>query len=218
LLPDEAVLTAEFRTDLLGGVQIIRGRATALHLGADGTTVNEQVQEFSAIPYYAWAHRGTGEMTVWLAREEFAARPLPPATIASTSKVTASGGRHPEAVNDQLEPESSNDHSIPYFHWWPKKGTTEWIQLDFTEKRRVTQVELYWFDDTGTGGCRVPESWRLLYLDGTVWKPVRTGDRYAAEKDRFNRIAFRSVETRALRLEIKLQDDYAAGIHEWRVR
>lgn len=218
LLPDEAVLVTEFRDDLLGGVQVIRGRATALHLGVDGTTINEQVQQFSAIPYYAWAHRGPGEMTVWLAREEFAARPLPPDTIASTSKVTASGGRNPEAVNDQLEPESSSDPTIPYFHWWPKKGTTEWIQLDFAEKRRISQVELYWFDDTGTGECRVPESWRLLYLDGTVWKPVRTGDRYAVEKDRFNRIAFRAVETRALRLEIRLQDDFAAGIHEWRVR
>jgi len=26
------------------------------------------------------------------------------------------------------------------------------------------------------------------------------------------------VETRALRLEIKLQEEYSAGIHEWRIK
>ncbi len=29
------------------------------------------------IPYYAWAHRGTGEMDVWLARNDEALKPLP---------------------------------------------------------------------------------------------------------------------------------------------
>jgi hypothetical protein len=34
--------------------------------------------EFKAIPYYAWAHRGPGEMAVWLSRNLKAARPLEP--------------------------------------------------------------------------------------------------------------------------------------------
>jgi DUF1680 family protein len=218
LLPDEAVLTTEFSAEQLHGMQIIRGRAKALHLTADGSGVEEKVEEFTAIPYYAWAHRGKGEMSVWLASAESAARPLPPPTIASRSKVTASGGRNPGAVNDQLDPENSIDHSVPYFHWWPQKGTTEWIQLDFPERRRVSRVEVYWFDDTGMGGCRVPESWRVLYREGTNWKPVRTGGGYGVDRDTFNRVSFRAVETRALRLEIKLQDNFATGIHEWRVR
>ncbi len=217
-LPDEAVLATEFLPELLNGVQVIKGRASALHLTDDGSEIEERVQEFTAIPYYAWAHRGKGEMLVWLARETRAARPLPPPTIASLSKVTASGGRNPEAVNDQLEPENSIDHSIPYFHWWPQKGTTEWIQLDFPERRRVSRAEVYWFDDTGMGGCRVPASWRLLYREGTNWKPVLTGDAHGIERDVFNRVTFRAVETRALRLEIKLQDEFATGIHEWRIK
>ena len=64
----------------------------------------------------------------------------------------------------------------------------------------------------------IPESWRLLYLDGTVWKPVLTGSAYGIEKDRYNRVTFQSVETRAMRLEIKLQEEYSAGIHEWRIK
>jgi len=30
----------------------------------------------------------------------------------------------------------------------------------------VKACEVYWFDDTGRGQCRVPESWKLLYCDG----------------------------------------------------
>jgi hypothetical protein len=50
-LPDDAALTAEHQPDLLGGVTVIRG---------------EGERPFLAIPYYAWANRGAGEMAVWL--------------------------------------------------------------------------------------------------------------------------------------------------------
>ena len=49
-LPDAAVLTAEHDAGLLGGVTTIRAGSITL------------------IPYYAWSHRGAGEMTVWLQR------------------------------------------------------------------------------------------------------------------------------------------------------
>ncbi len=60
VLPDEAPLTAEWKPDLLGGVEVITGTA---HHGSNNKPV-----AFTAIPYYAWAHRGKGEMEVWLAR------------------------------------------------------------------------------------------------------------------------------------------------------
>jgi hypothetical protein len=50
-LPDDSSLTAEFRPDLLNGVTVVTGRG------------------FTAIPYYAWAHRGKGQMAVWLHRQ-----------------------------------------------------------------------------------------------------------------------------------------------------
>ncbi|MFB0517357.1 MAG: hypothetical protein ACETWG_12245 [Candidatus Neomarinimicrobiota bacterium] len=28
-------------------------------------------QDFMVIPYYAWAHRGKGEMAVWLGRDRY---------------------------------------------------------------------------------------------------------------------------------------------------
>lgn len=66
LLPDSAELRAEHRPDLLNGVTVIRGQA----LGMSGQA--QHPQGFLAIPYYAWSHRGEGEMAVWLLRE-----PLP---------------------------------------------------------------------------------------------------------------------------------------------
>jgi len=47
---------------MLGGITVITGAP------ADG-------KPFLAIPYYAWAHRGKGEMAVWLARNAKPAEP-----------------------------------------------------------------------------------------------------------------------------------------------
>jgi DUF1680 family protein len=217
-LPDAVPLATEFRGDMLHGIQIIKGKAYSCKLGADGKSLEKTEQDFVAIPYYAWAHRGKGEMTVWLAREESAVKPLGLPTLASTSRVSVSHGSHPEAVHDLLEPQSSGDHEVPFFHWWPHKGTKEWVQYDFRQPEEVSMVEIYWFDDTGIGECRVPQSWRILYQLGNDWKPVYTTDGYGTEKDRYNRVVFETVRTAAIRLEIQSQPDFAGGIHEWRIR
>ncbi|MBM3293284.1 MAG: hypothetical protein FJY82_02040 [Candidatus Aminicenantes bacterium] len=58
-LPDNTALLPEWRPDLLGGVVVIKGKGTADRAG----------RELTLIPYYAWAHRGPGEMAVWLPRQ-----------------------------------------------------------------------------------------------------------------------------------------------------
>ncbi len=218
LLSDDAQLTSEFSEELLNGVQIVKGKSIAYKMGESEASVEKTEQEFMAIPYYAWAHRGKGEMTVWLAREESAVKPLGRPTLASQSKVTVSFGKNPEAIHDQMEPQSSIDHEVPIFHWWSHKGTTEWVQYDFKQSEEVSIVEVYWFDDTGIGECRVPQSWKILYKLGDEWKPVYTEDPYGVGKDKFNRVVFETVKTTALRLEIQSQPDFAGGIHEWIVR
>ncbi|NOR14145.1 MAG: hypothetical protein GQ544_00410 [Candidatus Aminicenantes bacterium] len=59
------------------------------------------------------------------------ARPAPEPGLASSGKVTGSKSSGIEAVNDLYEPEASNDQSIPRYHWWPKKGTSFLLALDF---------------------------------------------------------------------------------------
>jgi hypothetical protein len=218
VLPDSARLTAEFRPDLLNGVMTIRGKALGLLYDSEGK-LGKREQDFVAIPYYAWANRGPGEMSVWIADNEASVTPPPLPTIASTSRVSVSERAHnPIAVNDQSEPRSSRDNSDIYLHWWPEKGATEWIEYSFEKTATVSESEIYWYDDTGRGECRVPLSWRLLYRDGGEWKPVETAESYGVEKDRFNKVRFKPVTTSALRLEVTMQKDWSAGLHEWKVK
>ncbi len=217
VLDDRSVLSAKPRPDLLGGVTTVVGQATALKQ-AGGRTVGENVP-LTLIPYYAWAHRGAGEMSVWLAREAGKARPTPEPTLASTAKASSSeGGKTIEGLNEQMEPENSNDHTSRYFHWWPKKNSTEWVQYEFTSAASVSEVSVYWFDDTGQGECRIPRSWRILYKRGDQWVPVETTGTYGLAKDQYNVVRFTPVQTSALRLEVQLPERFSAGIQEWKVR
>ena len=122
-----------------------------------------------------------------------------------------------EALCDGLEPVSSNDHAIPRFTWWNHCGTPEWVQFDFVKPRACSEVAVYWFDDTGGGQCRVPQSWQVLYKDGAAWKPVEGASGYGVKLNAYNRVTFQPVTTTALRLEVQLQPTFSAGILEWKV-
>ncbi len=220
ILPDDAPLSARHAPDLLRGITVIEGCAKAIHRADDGGEIEMRDQDFMAIPYYAWAHRGEGEMTVWLARHPNAARVPPRPTLAARSRPSASYMNPSDtlaALNDQVEPKNSNDHSIPRFTWWDRKGTSEWVQYDLAEETEVAAVEVYWFDDTGQGQCRVPKSWRVLHKEANIWKPVNAKGDYPCERDRFNRAEFAPVRTGALRLQVQLQPEFSGGILEWRI-
>jgi len=218
VLPDTAALQAVTRRDLLEGVIVLQGKADALFEGKGGKRAAKTEQDFQAVPYYAWANRGPSKMQVWLARTPSVARSLPLPTIASKGKVTASGIRTTVGVNDQWEPGNSGDQARPVLHWWPSKGTAEWVELELEKPETVSAVEVYWYDDTGQGGCRPPQSWRLLYKDAGAWKPVMGAGLFGMAKDRYNRVAFKPVRTAGLRLELQLQKDFSAGLLEWKVR
>ncbi|UCG58434.1 MAG: discoidin domain-containing protein, partial [Phycisphaerales bacterium] len=119
------------------------------------------------------------------------------------------------ALSDKLLPERSDDGSIPRFTWWDHKGTTEWVQYDFEQPRKVSRVGVYWFDDTGRGGCRVPKSWRLLYRNDGKWQEVPNPTGYGIAEDKLNSVKFDPVRTKSLRIEAKLQPDFSGGILEW---
>ena len=121
------------------------------------------------------------------------------------------------ALSDKVLPRSSNDQSIQRMTFWPRKGTKEWVQYDFEKPTRISGSAVYFFDDTGGGGCRIPKSWRLLYKDSNQWKQVSKTGSYSTEKDTFNRIRFDPIQTTSLRLETQLLPDFSAGILEWQI-
>jgi hypothetical protein len=145
-------------------------------------------------------------------------------------KATAShtwGGDSVHAVCDGVEPKSSNDQGVPRHTFWPHKGTEEWITATFETPREIRETSVYWFDDTGDGECRVPASWSVEWLDGDTWRPVkplpsnpdvRAGrEVWGVERDTYNRVPFEPVVTTSLRIKLKLQPGYSAGVLEWRV-
>ena len=162
--------------------------------------------DITAVPYHAWDNRPAGEMTVW----------LPEITAIleyKTANVFASHGNGTlDAIYDGEKPKNSNDGSIPRFTWWDHKGTAEWISVEFKKPRRISQAEVFWFDDTGHGGCRVPESWEIQWLDGDKWKTVSGVSDYGIEKDKFNRVTFDEIATKSIRLMVKLQKGFSGGI------
>jgi DUF1680 family protein len=216
LLQDASELRAEFQANLLDGVITILGEARLVARDRQGSPQARAAQALSLIPYYATAHRAQSPMTVWLARDVRYARPLPAPTLASRSKIKVSRGTGSQSLNDQLEARSSDDHNNPFFHWWPRKNSTEWVEYHFERPTRVAAVDIYWFDDHG--GCRLPQAWQLFALLNGKWTPVANPSEYGVAADQFNTCTFDSVETEALRLQVTLPDRAATGIHEWVVR
>jgi len=217
VLPDEAPLEAAFREDLLGGVTVVRGTARAAERQEDGSARLDGERALAFIPYYARAHRAPTQMTVWPARRPDAARPLPYPTLTRRSKVTTSAGRNPEPAIDQLVPRSSIDHGVPFLHWWPRKGEKEWVEFAFPEPTAVRGVEVYWFDDTGRGECRLPASWTVKVKAGGTWREPAGIEGLGCEKDRFNRTTFARVTAEGVRIEIQGPETFAVGIHEVRL-
>ncbi|MDR2754791.1 MAG: glycoside hydrolase family 127 protein, partial [Planctomycetaceae bacterium] len=215
----------EFRKDLLGGIVVLKCK------NADG-------RELTAIPYYAWDHRQPGAMSVWVRQQGLSKlKPietenalyaeLKPEMLRSDSELESeiemeisasfcNPRDSTDAVIDGVEPKNSIDHSIPRLTFWEHKGTSEWLELDFGTTTKVSKSSVYWFDDTGNGGCRVPKSWTLSYRDGDQWQPVKTTETFGVEKDKYNTVQFDTVETRGLRLDIQLQNDVSGGVLEWK--
>ncbi len=65
VLPAASTFTSEYRADLLNGVTVLKTTVPVLNVSKNGDAVNTIQQPFMAIPYYAWANRGKGEMQVW---------------------------------------------------------------------------------------------------------------------------------------------------------
>jgi uncharacterized protein len=64
IIPRGATFTTEFKPTLLNGVMVLKSEVPAMQVSNE-ERVSTTNQPFVAIPYYAWAHRGKGEMMIW---------------------------------------------------------------------------------------------------------------------------------------------------------
>lgn len=200
-------------------IKVIKTDAQLLSFDKQGR-LNAKDVKLSLIPYYAWCHRGSGKMRVWLSQDLSSSRPEKPATLASQSKVTASTpAASLSSINDRLVPKDGTDRSMPYYHWWPKQGVTEWIAYEFPVASTVQSSTVYWYDDGPWGGCRVPKAWRIYYKNSNgEWQPVAGADKYPTTKGSACTVNFEPVTTTAVKMEIDLPSDNSAGLFEWSVK
>ena len=219
LMTKKPQLSVVRRPDLLYGIDQIKTDAQAISFNKDGKLEVKNVT-LTMIPYYAWCHRGSGEMTVWLPQDLRVTQPLMPETIASMSKVSYSkAGNSLISINDRVTPSNPEDRSASHFFWWPEEeSSTEWLSYEFKEPATVSSTSVWWYDDQPWGDIRLPEFWKVYYKDAAGnWVPVQTSDDYTIRKGVANTIEFKSVKTSALKLEIGQPKDYSCGLSEWEI-
>jgi hypothetical protein len=212
----DAPFETEFEPTLLEGTQVITTTGFQTKRTLDNQVQMLAGEPVKLIPYALWNNRGAGQMMVWLPCSIKAAHPLPAPTIANRSKIRASKNtRELRAVNDQSEPASSNDQSVSYYYWWPDKDKWEWVEYDFEKPETVSKTKVYWFDDGPDGGCRIPDSWEILYLNRNIWKPVNPEVPYKITKNEWDSLVFDPVKASAIKIKVKLNKNYSSGIFEW---
>ncbi len=225
-IPDGTPMEASYDARLLNGVVVLTGMAK--EVGKDG---NVKDVPFTAIPYATWNNRGADQMAVWIPESAQYARPVLEPTIAGKARTlmlqapiqkdapeSASVETWAWGVNDGWEPKRSSDISKPYHYWWLKRGTPETLAYEFDRPYTVSNVEVYWLDfDHYDGDFRVPESWKLYYKDGNVWKEVEALDEYTVKKDCYNKLNFKPVQTKGLKIVAQLQKGVSGGVIEWKV-
>ncbi|MEX2243268.1 MAG: beta-L-arabinofuranosidase domain-containing protein [Fimbriimonadaceae bacterium] len=221
VIPRGAAMTSTYEPGTLGGVVTVTAQGQALTNTAWDSGLYRRVQHASPatvklVPYGFWANRGRNKMATWMPTSQPPPRILTAAARAKVSMSYVSGNAQPWGINDGVEPKSSGEQPRALAHFWPHKGGEEWIQYTWTQPMAFTGVEVYWFDDTGRGECRIPESWRLQALVAGAWQDVPLPSA-PIEKDKWCSVKFAETTTTALRIVVRQRDGWASGIHEWKV-
>jgi DUF1680 family protein len=218
VLDDAAEINFKYVSDLNGIVKL-EAKAKATLVDKDQKTVTED-KFLTAVPYYTWANRGSGEMAVWIPRFVEASKPLPMPTICTNAKVKASTpNRSLSSINDGYLPKHSNDRKVPFYSIWPKSNTSEWIEYTFEKPETFSTAEVYWFDDGPWGGCRIPLSWKIQYAnDKDEWLDVKNKEPYISKKDALNTVSFETVTSKKVRVVFQLPEKESCAAYEFQVK
>lgn len=86
LVPANTTFTATYQPHVLNGVVELTAAVPTVEVDAAGTSIRTVTKPMTAIPYYAWANRGKGEMTVWFPQRildvDIISQPTAEATVA----------------------------------------------------------------------------------------------------------------------------------------
>jgi DUF1680 family protein len=65
ILPANTSFHTEFKNELLNGVLVLKTPARFVNIDSSGLQLDTEERTMTLIPYYSWANRGKGEMTIW---------------------------------------------------------------------------------------------------------------------------------------------------------
>ncbi len=152
------------------------------------------------------------------------------ARVAIPSSLTVMSENKISALNDGFAPQNSFDrsHGLYALHReWPSESGESWVQYDWSEPVSINKIEVYWAVDrprpgalpgsSSLHGMHVPQSYRLLYWNGSDFVEVTQSEGLGIGADAFNPTTFAPVKTSKLRLQVTPQKGQPAGILEWRV-
>jgi DUF1680 family protein len=69
IVPKTTTFTSEYKADLLNGVTVLKAEVRGVNVDSNGQNISTANKTLTAIPYYSWANRGKGEMTVWFPQQ-----------------------------------------------------------------------------------------------------------------------------------------------------
>ncbi|WP_051367268.1 discoidin domain-containing protein [Hamadaea tsunoensis] len=115
------------------------------------------------------------------------------------------------AVNDGIDPPSSNDTVNPRWGCWPNTGQ-QWVDLTWSSAQNLTKADVYFFDDDQ--GIDMPASWKLQYYNGSSYVDVPSPSAYTLTKNAYNTVTFGSVNTTKLRVLLTGNGTSSVGLLE----
>ncbi len=139
------------------------------------------------------------------------------ALIATPS--ASSGFRSPESmaiINDGIIPENTEDLRESLYMFWTRRRSQEaWVQYDWDKAVLTNEIHIYWISQ----GERIilPASYKISYLDGEEYVPVKITSGAEPEANILNIISIEEVETTSIRLEVENEERQASAILEWEV-
>ncbi|GAA0403730.1 hypothetical protein Acor_32960 [Acrocarpospora corrugata] len=117
------------------------------------------------------------------------------------------------AVNDGIQPPSSNDTVNPRWGCWPQTGE-QWVDLTWSSAQSLNRAEVYFFDDEQ--GIDMPASWKLQSWNGTAYVDVPGASGYPLTKNAFNNVTFTATSTTRLRVVLTGNGTSSVGLLEVR--
>ncbi len=204
VVSEDTVWKAEYRNDFLGGCTVLKGT------GKRWTGKKFDDIPMTLVPYHLQSNRTPGEMRIWFATTKEA---LPESRVLTSFN---SRGAGLNALRDG-EFGLKDKFAVKRFTWWPEKGKTGWVQYEYAFPKQMQQSRISWFDDTPGGGCKLPESWKIVYRnDKSDWAPVDVvGEPEKPQVGKIMTVRFKPVEAVSIRLEIKMYESFSAGVLEW---